>query len=106
ATAPKKGLARPLSTRPLVVMGEASFAFYLLHVPLMRQLGIESDSLGQWILATTILFALTMFTAIGAHIAVERPAQKWLLKTVARRRRMPAITPFTPVATPARNSAS
>lgn len=101
ATAPNSGLARPLSTRPMIVMGEASFAFYLLHVPLMRQWAIGFDSLGSWILATTILFAVTLFAAIGAHIAVERPAQKWLRRTLSPRQR-PDLTHDIPVTSPPR----
>jgi peptidoglycan/LPS O-acetylase OafA/YrhL len=79
ATAPLSGIGGFLAARPLVVAGEASYAFYLLHLPLITIIATTSASRTlEWGVLTTILFALILLTAIGAHIVIEKPAQRWL----------------------------
>lgn len=71
-------LARLLSTRPLQLLGEASYALYLLHVPLFL-----------WAMALTrqttlppthalVVGALAVPVAMLAHLLLERPLRRWL----------------------------
>jgi peptidoglycan/LPS O-acetylase OafA/YrhL len=79
-------LARGLASRPLVIAGEASFAFYLLHKPLLyvlRPVGYD-DSWFDWTLTTGLVFSIILFVAIGAHLALELPAQRWIRATFDR----------------------
>ncbi|WP_066585847.1 acyltransferase family protein [Cellulomonas timonensis] len=99
AASPETPLARLLSTKPMILAGEASFAFYLLHGPLVARLtlGPVETWLG-WLFTTGLLFAMIMFAAVGAHLVIERPAQQWIRRTFDRRR-PEAIASPPPVAT-------
>ena len=71
--------ARFLSTRPMVLLGEASYALYILHVPAMyvyakalRMVGIGSLSA-----ATTLAyFAVAVLVSVAAHLWFERPLRE------------------------------
>lgn len=81
AIAPSGILARLLSLPALVLLGESSYAFYLIHQP-----GLQFFDGGRWALAlsaTTATYeALTLGAiiclAIGLHVAVERPARLYI----------------------------
>lgn len=85
-------LARLLSTRPAVLLGEASFAFYLLHAPILRLIDpTQSPTLARWALTTAIALVVVTLAAIGAHIGIERPAQRWIRKTLIGRDAIGAV---------------
>lgn len=88
AGAPRTVFARVLASKPFVLAGEASFAFYLLHVTLMRQISFPgANGLWAWVALTVLEFVLILFASVGAHIVIERPAQRWLRNVADRRRR-------------------
>lgn len=103
-----RGLAQPsratgwLAWRPLVLLGEASYALYILHVPLhmywstaLKVLGIR-ESLGSQLL----YLPFVILASIAAFRWLEQPAQRYLL---ARRRiTAPASVPAAPQAPTAR----
>ena len=76
ATAGGRGLVgRLLATRPLVALGEASFAFYLVHLIVMRTLDFHfGPHVGM--LAT---FALAQSLAFLLHRGVEIPMRRRVL---------------------------
>jgi len=86
AAAPASLPARVLSLPFLVLLGEASYAFYLVHAP-----GIDFLGGGQWansISATTIVLeALTLGAilalAVGLHITFEGPARTYLRRALS-----------------------
>lgn len=70
-----------LASKPLVVLGEASFALYILHVPLFRIL--EPAAAARGIQIGTVGFAIGMvLTLIAISLVVYRifevPMRKWL----------------------------
>lgn len=70
-----------LASKPLVLLGEASFALYILHVPLFRIL--EPMAAARGILIGTVPFALAMtLTLVAISIVVYRafevPMRRWL----------------------------
>lgn len=78
---------RPAPTPPrwLVVAGEASFAFYLLHMPIllawrggMDVLVGRHGSEPMSMIEVMCLFGVTWVLALGAHFTWERPARDWL----------------------------
>lgn len=81
AVAPRSIPARVLSLPVIVLLGESSYAFYLIH-----QRALEYFGAGRWAAATsvtTILYeALTLGAilclAVGLHVMVERPARLYI----------------------------
>jgi len=77
---------RWLATRPMIVLGEASYAFYLIHMSVGADLfvGLFADGFGKkavilWVLGVTFVTA----TAIGLNIMVETPARRFLRRWLA-----------------------
>lgn len=103
AVAPLSWPARALSLPFMVLLGEASYAFYLVHQPALAFFG--GGSWGVNASPTTFVFeALTlgaiMALAIGLHVGVERPARTYIRRVLAWRRR-PARVPARPASEPA-----
>jgi len=76
------GIGRALSLRPLVALGEASFAFYMVHMIVMRSLRFHFGS-GPGIVSA---LALSLAAAFLLHHAVEIPMRRRLLAWDGRRR--------------------
>jgi peptidoglycan/LPS O-acetylase OafA/YrhL len=74
------GLGRALAQRPLVALGEASFAFYMAHMIVMRALRFH---LGPGPGVASAL-ALSLAAAFLLHHAVEIPMRRRLLAQAAR----------------------
>lgn len=90
AVAPGGWLARGLSLPAVVLLGEASYAFYLVHLPAIGLLGA-----GQWVNGVSGSIALLeafnlgviVLLAVGLHLTVERPSRRWLRRRLSVRRR-------------------
>ncbi|WAT16999.1 acyltransferase [Aurantiacibacter sp. MUD11] len=87
-------LARLLSSRPLVWLGDASYATYLVHFPLLVALKLVAvgDDL-QIAPAVFAAYLLVLLVLSGAlYRWLEKPAQKWLnsRSPYATRRAVPA----------------
>lgn len=77
-------LSRLLGSQPMVLLGEASFALYLVHEPAHRLYVSAPEGS---VLALPLYFAflfLLVALSIGLHIALERPARRWLLAVSGR----------------------
>lgn len=102
ALAPVSLPARALSLPFVVLLGEASYAFYLIHAPAIGLLGA-----GQWASAmsvTTVAFeALTLGAilalAVGLHVTFEDPARSYIRRVFSRQR-----SPEPPPSRPASRS--
>jgi peptidoglycan/LPS O-acetylase OafA/YrhL len=87
AIAPGGLPARSLALPFIVLLGEASYAFYLVHQPLLGILGA-----GQWATAVTMssvayelaTLGLVLAVAVGLHVTVETPARIWIRKLAHR----------------------
>jgi peptidoglycan/LPS O-acetylase OafA/YrhL len=65
-----------LSWRPLMLLGEASFAIYLIHQPVQGWMSARLTFLSPW--ALTVLCVLVVVTlSMAAHRYVEMPAYRW-----------------------------
>jgi peptidoglycan/LPS O-acetylase OafA/YrhL len=86
-------VARLLSWRPFVVLGEISFALYLCHVLLFRALTTSGSiaSYGGIGAQFAVYCAMVLGLSYALHMLVERPCQAALLARLTRR---PA--PLTP----------
>jgi peptidoglycan/LPS O-acetylase OafA/YrhL len=83
------GPARWLTAKPLVALGEASYAMYMLHYPValyLVELGLRVGSATHFV-ATT---AATILVSLLAYRFVEDPARRWLRGVSVRVRPAPA----------------
>lgn len=76
-------LGRMLSSRPLVLLGEASYALYLLHVPLFLWAMAVTRSTSLPPGRALLVGALAVPVAVAAHLAIERPARRFLRRRLA-----------------------
>lgn len=81
----KAGSVGPLASRPLMLGGEASYALYLVHMPiLIAWKGVASVLSGKgsdYVLAwweVGALLPLSIAAAVALHILVEGPARTWI----------------------------
>jgi peptidoglycan/LPS O-acetylase OafA/YrhL len=84
-----------LGSRPMVVLGEASFALYLVHASVILVLAHQGHGhrfLGGLGL-TALAVALSVLTSIALHVGVERPVESRIRAVLAAReaRRSPAL---------------
>jgi peptidoglycan/LPS O-acetylase OafA/YrhL len=93
ALAPGNVVARILALPVIVLFGEASYAFYLVHAPALITMG--ADAWANEVSALTVAIqvfqlAIIMALAVGLHIVVEKPARTWLRRVLMVRRKAPA----------------
>lgn len=88
----KAGADGPLSHPWMLASGEASYALYLVHFPLMiGWKGVVSALTGassSYVLAgweIPSLLAITLIAAFALHYLVERPARRWIRRMADRR---------------------
>jgi len=86
--------AGPLSTPLAVFSGEASFALYLVHIPLLvaykgiaSELRVIDSGFYMSPLELAGLFVVTVAAAAALHLGVEKPGRRWI------RRRFEGRTP-------------
>lgn len=86
--------AGPLSTSLAVFSGEASFALYLVHIPLLvaykgiaSELRVIDSGFYMSPLELAGLFVVTVAAAAALHLGVEKPGRRWI------RRRFEGRTP-------------
>lgn len=82
-----------------MLLGEASYAFYLVHVPALGFLSGRRWSVD--LSMTTLTYeAMTLGAilalAVGLHVLVERPTRTWLRSVLAPRRRSASAMPDPP----------
>jgi peptidoglycan/LPS O-acetylase OafA/YrhL len=81
ARAPQTRLARCLAARPLIILGEASFALYLIHSPLMHTFDIARfTDADPWVAipAWTLFGAACIILSIGLNMGIETPLRRAL----------------------------
>jgi peptidoglycan/LPS O-acetylase OafA/YrhL len=71
-------LSTALSWRPLVVLGEASYALYLTHF-LFNDWSQRALHLNSGLTAAALKLALVIPLSLALHYAIERPCRRWLL---------------------------
>jgi peptidoglycan/LPS O-acetylase OafA/YrhL len=87
ALSPLNPLSRFLALRPIIFLGEISYAFYLVHTLVLSTLGA-----GGWAKAMSVTEVLievqnlgvALGLAAGIHVLVERPAREWLRRVLIR----------------------
>lgn len=87
AAGPSTVAGRLLGTKPMVLLGQASFAFYLLHALILSSWPNLAMTTQGWAAVAVTQFALIAFMAIGVHLCLEEPARRWLVRVLNRKPR-------------------
>jgi peptidoglycan/LPS O-acetylase OafA/YrhL len=81
-------LARFFGTRPLVFLGDASYAIYILHFVVLRFIAYRfpgaPELAGAALLRVGLEFVAILVVAIAAHVLIENPTRRRLRSWVAR----------------------
>jgi peptidoglycan/LPS O-acetylase OafA/YrhL len=76
-TGSRAGLDRILTSRPLVRLGDASYALYLIHWPLLITYLVLRDRPMAGPRSGVVLIVLSVVLALIATAAVEKPFHRW-----------------------------
>jgi peptidoglycan/LPS O-acetylase OafA/YrhL len=88
----------PLCTAPMIFLGKISFALYLLHIPVFAVLNtVDRVVLHGWLVghpwtAVMLNIVASLAAATLAHLAVEEPARRWILRRGSQPVRGPVAT--------------
>jgi peptidoglycan/LPS O-acetylase OafA/YrhL len=84
--APESLLARALGSRPMVFLGECSFAFYLLHQTIVRIVGQPDSGWTEYATHWMLAFVITLLASAGGHLMIERPLRSGIRAVLDRPR--------------------
>ena len=85
-------ISRVLSSAPLILLGEASYALYLVHVPARPMLqAIALGGLAHQLAVYAMFVAWVIAVSIGLHIAIEKPARRWIRGLLTEREKVVAV---------------
>jgi peptidoglycan/LPS O-acetylase OafA/YrhL len=76
AIAPDSWPARALATRPMILLGEASYALYLCQGYMVPHIRVPGVPEGKWILVEAMTVLMIVAMAVGLHVTVERPCRR------------------------------
>jgi peptidoglycan/LPS O-acetylase OafA/YrhL len=81
----KAGVRTFLSHPVAIFAGEASFALYLVHIPILMVWRNAAQAIGGWpgdyrmgLLELAAMLAVTLAAAAAIYGLVERPSRQWL----------------------------
>jgi peptidoglycan/LPS O-acetylase OafA/YrhL len=98
ALSPLSLAARALSTKPMLLLGESSYALYLVHYRLLGQIQVAAPP-GRWLIVEGLTAFMLIAMAIGLNVAFERPVRSMLrsvLDPLSRRRAPRPAEPPSP----------
>jgi peptidoglycan/LPS O-acetylase OafA/YrhL len=81
--APSSVVARALSAKPMLLLGEASYAFYLIHALLLPLYSKAPGGISAH-LYYVLFLTLVVCASIGLHIAIEKPCRRFLRSFAGR----------------------
>ena len=82
----RNGLARAISGRLPVLLGEASYALYLLHVPIVALFLAAGLQPAHWWSPSYLAYvATTVMLSIALHLRFEHPARRYIMQMWATR---------------------
>jgi peptidoglycan/LPS O-acetylase OafA/YrhL len=79
AAVQSSAVSRFLSTPSMILLGEASFAFYLIHLIMKTMKLLRPDaSMLEALIMQAVMLTIVVCTSIGLHLVIEKPAQNFL----------------------------
>lgn len=96
----RHGVDAPMSGRVFVFLGAASYALYMIHLPVdivwfhaLEKFGVtETSDLALRIGAMVGVFAVCIVASMVAYLVIEEPARKWVRKLELPRLRTAPVT--------------
>lgn len=79
----KTAISGFLSSTALILLGEASYAFYLVHAPAGAMEFWHARGLPDDLALYVVFLVMVICLSIGIHIAIEKPARKWVRSLLA-----------------------
>lgn len=85
AAGPNVGVGWVLSLPLIVALGEASYAFYLVHVPAASAMGMDYANGGTAtaVAVYVLRIGVVALLAWGIHVSIERPVRTWLRRSLS-----------------------
>jgi peptidoglycan/LPS O-acetylase OafA/YrhL len=71
-------LSRMLASKPLIVLGESSFALYMVHHMFFRSIDEHLQALNSPLSALAVAVVAAILLSVGLHFAFERPMRSLL----------------------------
>jgi peptidoglycan/LPS O-acetylase OafA/YrhL len=87
ALAPRSLPARLLGSAPFQLLGEASYALYLVHVYAIGHFRVGNVPPSRWIVVSILTVFMVIALATGLHVVLERPARSLLRRALDPLRR-------------------
>lgn len=81
------GLSRALTNKRLVFLGEASFALYLVHLPILNFCNAQIDAVETPPSPALLALGMTLLAVLASivtHVLIERPVQLFLKRRIDR----------------------
>ncbi|MBL8546206.1 MAG: acyltransferase [Hyphomonadaceae bacterium] len=97
----RHGVDAPMSGRVFVFLGAASYALYMIHLPIdivwfhaLEKFGVtETSDLALRVGAVVGVFAVCIAASMVAYLVIEEPARKWVRKLELPRFRRAQVSP-------------
>lgn len=84
----KGGISRLLSNRLLIIGGEISYSFYLIHLFIIltySKMAALYQWPTQWIISVPIIFCITIALSLFSYYYFEKPANKWVKRIFTKK---------------------
>ena len=84
-----------LASRPLVFLGEISFATYMIHQIIQVNFALNFNALKDmyWLSAIALYLSLVFVASVALHYGIERPARRYLTRPRPANGNMPGVEP-------------
>lgn len=84
----KGGIARLLSHRFLIIGGEISYSFYLIHLFVIltySKMAVLYQWPTRWIVSVPIIFCITILLSLCSYYYFEKPANRWVKRIFTKK---------------------
>lgn len=84
----KGGISRILSNRYLIIGGEISYSFYLIHLFIIltySKMAALYQWPTQWMISVPIIFCITIMLSLLSYYYFEKPANRWVKRIFTKK---------------------
>lgn len=82
------GLSRLLSNRFLIIGGEISYSFYLIHLFIIlgySKMAVLYQWPTQWVVSVPLIFCITILLSLFSYYYFEKPANRWVKRIFTKK---------------------
>lgn len=84
----KGGISRLLSNRFLIIGGEISYSFYLIHLFIIltyTKMAALYQWQVSWMISVPLIFGITIILSLLSYYYFEKPANKWVKRILTKK---------------------